>query len=212
MKLKLFKNIIEKHQWKHHQRNALNAAAAEKRDLAEQGEPRWYCTWECQPVPGIEIQGYWEKEVVFPATAHNDICLTVLPKWRFWGYYDLTCEHTRSRDPTGNRRETPQHQNATATKGNSTGSPASATSVLQTTPTPGMAQTISTPPPGSTLELLLDPYFDPKKNQYRDQLRNITRDCVNKQLRYLAPCFEWRLQYSELHGCHTSNKTMVSGP
>lgn len=56
---------------------------------AELGNLGWYCTWGCRPLPGIE--GYWEKEVFFPAQRRNDTCLTVLPKWRFWAEYNLPC-------------------------------------------------------------------------------------------------------------------------
>lgn len=45
---------------------------------AENGEPGWYCTWGCRPFPGLEGEGYWEKEVVFPAAGQNNNCLTVL--------------------------------------------------------------------------------------------------------------------------------------
>lgn len=61
---------------------------------AEPGSPGWYCTWGCRPLPGVKDQGYWEKEVIFPAQSRNNTFLTVSPKWCFWGEYNLTCAST----------------------------------------------------------------------------------------------------------------------
>lgn len=146
-------------------------------------EPGWYCTWGCRPFPGLEDHGYWEKEVVFPALARNDTCLTVLPKWTFWGYYTLTCEHSKSQKPRKRNRMIQRQNNAT-NNDNSTQSPTSTTPAMLTIPIPDTAQPLSIPLQGPTMKLL-DPDFNLKGNQHQEQLVNITNDCVKKQLTLL---------------------------
>ncbi|KAM3582755.1 uncharacterized protein V6R79_010986 [Siganus canaliculatus] len=153
----------------------------------EPGPPRWYCSWGCRPLSENLTQGYWEKEAVFPAPLRNDTCSTVLPKWKFWGHYNLTCENTRDRKSKKPTVKVPTTQKTTQNKDNST-TCQNATTTPTPTPTPGAATPLVTPRPGSTLQLI-DPDFSPEVRNYRERFRNITADCVRKQLTALAPCF-----------------------
>ncbi|KAM3583194.1 uncharacterized protein V6R79_001050 [Siganus canaliculatus] len=153
----------------------------------EPGPPKWYCSWGCRPLPGNMTQGYWEKEAVFPAPARNDTCTTVLPKWKFWGHYNLKCENTRGHKSKRPTVKVPTTQETTQNKDNSTICQ-NVTTIPTPTPTPGAATPLVTPRPGSTLQLI-DPDFSPKVRNYRERFRNITADCVRKQLTALAPCF-----------------------
>ncbi|KAE8299791.1 hypothetical protein D5F01_LYC02209 [Larimichthys crocea] len=57
-----------------------------------------------------------------------------------------------------------------------------------TTPPPGTVTPAKAPMQESTLKLI-DPGFEPKEGPYPQWIKNVTRDCVYKQLRSLNPCF-----------------------
>ncbi|KAE8291454.1 hypothetical protein D5F01_LYC11060 [Larimichthys crocea] len=164
-------------------------------------EPGWYCTWGCRPLAGLENQGYWEEEVIFPAPPRNDTCPAALPKWTFWGNLNLTCDLTSSRVPKNRRpKEKGINQDSTmeGTYCNDAQAPTTSTpdetpesgntSSPGTTPPPGTAAAVKAPMQESTLKLI-DPGFEPKEGPYPQWIKNVTRDCVYKQLRSLNPCF-----------------------
>ncbi|KAE8297770.1 hypothetical protein D5F01_LYC04411 [Larimichthys crocea] len=156
-------------------------------------EPGWYCTWGCRPLAGLEGQGYWEEEVIFPAPPRNDTCPAALPKWTFWGNLNLTCDLTSSRVPKNRRPKEKGINQDSTTEGtgcNDAQAPATSTpdespeqenaSSTGTTPPPGTAAPVKAPMQESTLKLI-DPGFEPKEGPYPQWIKNVTRDCVYQQ-------------------------------
>ncbi|KAE8283616.1 hypothetical protein D5F01_LYC19019 [Larimichthys crocea] len=173
----------------------------------------WYCTWGCRPLAGLENQGYWEEEVIFPAPPQNDTCPAALPKWTFWGSLNLTCDLTSSRAPKNWRPEekdsTTKGTDCNDAQASTTSTPDESpepenTSSPGTTPPPGTAAPVRAPMQESTLKLI-DPGFEPKEGPYLQWLRNVTRDCVYKQLKSLNPCF-WNTGKK----CHGQNYMVVT--
>lgn len=81
---------------------------------------------------------------------------------------------------------------------------ASTSPARKTTPKPDTAQPLSITLQGPTMRLL-EPNFNPKGNQHQEQLRNITKDCVKKQLTLLARCF-WNVNRE----CEIQNYLVVT--
>ncbi|KAI3374214.1 hypothetical protein L3Q82_005939 [Scortum barcoo] len=83
--------------------------------------------------------GYWEKEVIFPATQRNDTCVTALPKWDFWGHYNLKCVNTRERNLKRPLMKILKTHNETRSTENSTSCP-NLTTEFASTPAPDDSQ------------------------------------------------------------------------
>lgn len=189
----------------------------------EAGDPAWYCTWGCRPLIGLTTQGYWEKEAIFPAPQHNATCVTILPRWTFWGSYNLTCTTTGTQDHESDAKESPRRPTNPSTIADTVNDPTTHTQTPASTPAgpdPGTRSPMHPPneaPPSHTVPLARPPLNDSTLNLLEpastaDQrarevlLRNITWDCVKKKLVRLDPCY-WNVG----KGC-TGQNYMVLAP
>lgn len=128
------------------------------------GDPGWYCTWGYRLVPGAD---------------HNDTCSAIFRNQWLWGNFNLTCSNTRQRISKVKRKgRTTMRSNLTNPM-----TELPYTMVEPITPVPGEA------PQVETLLKLLNPKSQPIGNERQQLPRNITRDCVKKDLTVLSLCF-----------------------